>query len=46
MELPTVAALQEILSDLEALPDSDQYKVSAIARVKSQIQALKAVNDR
>jgi hypothetical protein len=45
MERPTVAALQAILADLEALPDSDPDKTQAIAKVKDQIEALKDVDD-
>jgi hypothetical protein len=44
MELPTLPVLTGILADLEALPDSDPDKADAIAKVKSQIKALKDVN--
>ena len=44
MELPTVEALQQILDILEELPDSDEDKAEAIAKVQRQMAELKADN--
>lgn len=40
MEGPTRAVLEELLNDLEALPDTDEHKVAAIAKVKRQLADL------
>lgn len=41
MELPTLDALNEILNELLTAPD-DEDKAAAIAKVKAQIEALRA----
>lgn len=40
MEGPTRAALEELLNELVTLPDTDEHKAAAIAKVKRQLAAL------
>jgi hypothetical protein len=41
MELPTVQALESILAELRMLPDDDEDKASAIAKVQRQLDDLR-----
>lgn len=40
MEGPSRAALEEILADLEQLPDDDPHKAAAVAKVRKQLEAF------
>lgn len=43
MELPTVQSLRAILADLKLLPDDDEDKAPAIAKVQRQLDELQEV---